>query len=419
MSTPGLQEGIYHAPNRRPGQFLALLVLRVRPTELTAATEALAELWSMYADLKRGRLQDLEGAKEDRQRAQEDATTVLLGFGSGFFERFGDAMPAGLHAAGRFRDPDPEHGGGPVLQGSGLAYEPGLRSNPAASDLCVQVIAETKVAADRAVIETWKLLHDRDAGDEGRAPFELVTFYLGFQRNDRRSWIDFHDGISNLRSADRESVIAIAPDSDVSWAAGGTYLAFLRLVVDLVAWRELGRRDQELAVGRDKLSGCPIIDVADDGWPVTDSRCPVAGAQIWETANDVLFAEPPPVDRPELLRSHVQRANHHQLPPSNPASRRIFRQGFEFLEWAPTSPGFRAGLNFISFQDTPERVTRMLVAENWLGRTNFGGDAGLVDMIRAQAAGTFWVPSAPRRGEPFPGARALAEIGMASAARSG
>ena len=146
---------------------------------------------------------------------------------------------------------------------------------------CVQVIAESKLAVDRAVVETWKAL-----ADAAEPALELTTFYLGNQRNDHRSWIDFHDGLSNLRSEDRESVIAIGPGTDEPWATGGTYLAFLRVAVDLAGWRRLSRADQELAVGRDKLSGCPIVGLGEDGAPRTDPGCPVAGTQIHESPND-------------------------------------------------------------------------------------------------------------------------------------
>lgn len=407
-----LQDGIYHAPGHRPGRFFALLFLRLTSPEPNreAATDAIAELWSMYQDLKGGSLRDLDGV---RLPAAENAMTVLLGFSPRLCKRFeSSARPAGLRDELSFRAPSGDDSGGPVLRGSGLLYAAEASVDLTSSDLCVQVIAETKVATDQAVVETWKLLHDMAREGDGAAPLELVTFYLGFQRNDRRSWIDFHDGISNLRSADRASVITIGPDTDVEWAVGGTYLAFLRLSVDLAAWRTLERPGQELAVGRDKLTGCPITSV-EDGRPVTDGRCPATGTEIWENVNDALFAEPPPVDDPALQRSHVQRANHHQLPPSNPASRRIFRQGYEFLEWAPTPPGFRAGLNFVSFQDTPERVTRMLVSENWLGRVNFGDGApggGLDSLISAHAAGVYCVPPAAMEDERFPGEGAFAAL---------
>jgi Dyp-type peroxidase family len=133
----------------------------------------------------------------------------------------------------------------------------------------------------------------------------------------------------------------------------------------------------------------------------------VAGTQIWETPNDPLFAEPPAASDPVVAQSHVQRANHHGEA-GGPGSRRIFRQGYEFLEWKQGGPGFRAGLNFVSFQDTMDRLTGLLVNEGWLGRVNFGGDpdhqpAGMESLLSVYAAGVFLAP--PRRdGEPFPGA---------------
>ncbi|MEY2516531.1 MAG: deferrochelatase/peroxidase EfeB, partial [bacterium] len=274
---------------------------------------------------------------------------------------------------------------------------------------CVQAIANTKLAVDRVVVETWKALADAADVETGSAALQLTTFYLGNQRTDHRSWIDFHDGLSNLRSEERADVITIAPGSDEDWAVGGTYLAFLRLAVDLPAWRRAGRRDQELAVGRDKLTGCPLTEVAGDELR-TDPGCPVAGTQIWQDPNDASFAEPPGTDDPLVRASHVQRANHHQRPSSDPGSRRIFRQGYEFLEWSPAAPGFSAGLNFVSFQDTPERLLRMLTAGGWLGGTNFGGDEQrlpeLARLLTVYAAGVYFVAPVVE-GEAFPGAAAL------------
>jgi deferrochelatase/peroxidase EfeB len=412
-----LQEGIYHAPGRRPGRFFALLFLRVREgAGAPAAGAALADLWAMYQGLKAGRVRDLDGVSLP---ADEDQMTVLLGFGRNAFALDGiaAARPHGLADEYLFRSADPA-GGGPLLRGSGLHYAAEVRANMATEAFCVQVIAESKLAVDRAVVETWKLLADA-------APqplLELTTFYLGHQRNDRRSWIDFHDGLSNLRSEDRESVIAIGPGTDEGWAVGGTYLAFLRLAVDLVGWRKLERRDQELAVGRDKLSGCPIVAADGDGLH-TDPGCPVTGTQIWQTPNDVPFAEPPAdVDGDVVLASHVQRANHHIRPASDSGSRRIFRQGYEFLEWADAPPGFRAGLNFVSFQDTPGRILKMLTAGGWLGATNFGGDEAahpeLASLLSVYAASVYFVAPVVE-GEAFPGAAALGVAVVAPQPASG
>ncbi|HUR84562.1 MAG TPA: hypothetical protein VMY78_04395 [Solirubrobacteraceae bacterium] len=402
-----LQEGIYHAPGRRPGRFFALLFLRASEgVDAARAAAALGELWAMYQELKAGRLRDLDGVQ--LPAAEEDALTVLLGFGRNVFGLPGTALarPRGLGDECLFRSAEAA-GGGPLLRGTGLRYAPEVTANMATEHFCVQVIGDTKLAVDRAVVETWKVLADADTPD-----LSLTTFYLGFQRNDRRSWIDFHDGLSNLRSSDRAGVITIDPGADEDWATGGTYLAFLRLAVDLPAWRRLERRDQELAVGRDKLSGCPVTGVGEDGAPLTDAGCPVTGTSIWESANDDAFAEPLEVEDPRVRASHVQRANHHQRPASDPGSRRIFRQGYEFLEWAPGAPGFRAGLNFVSFQDTPSRVLRMLVAGGWLGGANFGGDEErlpeLAGLLSVFGAGIYFVPTVAAEGsEPFPGAGAL------------
>jgi Dyp-type peroxidase family len=400
-----LQAGIYHAPGRRPGRFFALLFLRAAAEADAAAVAAtLGELWAMYQGLAAGRLRDLVGVMLP---ADEDRTEFLLGFGRNAFALPGvaAARPRGLGDEYLFRSAE-AGGGGPLLRGSGLRYAPDVRANMATEHFCVQVIADTKLAVDRAVVETWKALADMAA-----PALSVTTFYLGFQRNDRRSWIDFHDGLSNLRSEDREKVIAIDAGADAAWAVGGTYLAFLRLAVDLVGWRRLSRADQELAVGRDKLRGCPIVGVGEGGVPVTAAGCPVTGTEIWEQANDAAFAEPPEVTDPRVRASHVQRANHHQRPASDAGTRRIFRQGYEFLEWTQDAPGFRAGLNFVSFQDTPGRLLRMLTAGGWLGGVTFGGDEErlpeLASLLSVYAAGIYLVPPAAGAGEAFPGAAAL------------
>jgi len=398
-----LQEGIYHAPGRRPGRHFALLFLRALPgVDAPRAAQALGDLWGMYQGLKAGQVRDLPGVTLP---AGEDEMSVLLGFGRNAFELAGTALerPRGLADEYLFRSADPA-GGGPLLRGSGLSYAPDVRANMATESFCVQVIAQAKLDVERAIVETWKAL-----ADDPQPALELSTFYLGNQRNDHRSWIDFHDGLSNLRSEDRESVIAIGPGTDEPWAVGGTYLAFMRLAVDLPGWRGLARGEQELAVGRDKLTGCPVTGL-DGVLPRTDPGCPVAGTQIFQSANDGPFAEPPEVDDPVVRAAHVQRANHHIRPAGDFGSRRIFRQGYEFLEWAPDAPGFRAGLNFVSFQDTPARLLKMLTAGGWLGGANFGGDEDaqpvLASLLSVFGAGVYFVaPVVP--GEPFPGAAAL------------
>ena len=109
----------------------------------------------------------------------------------------------------------------------------------------------------------------------------------------------------------------------------------------------------------------------------------------------------------EIKLSHVQRANHHRAPVFKPDSRRIYRQGFEFVEKANEVGRYRVGLNFVSFQDDPDRVLFILTQSDWLGNLAFGGhlqeqEGGLDRLITARAAGTYYVPPA-RADLHFPG----------------
>ena len=250
--------------------------------------------------------------------------------------------PPELDRFGRFRSPEPG-GGGLVLTGSGLRYAKDVAKNPATEDVAIQFIANTQLAVNRAIVETWDLLATHQPVEPGvAAAVQLGAFYLGFQRDDSRSWIDFHDGISNLRSEERGSVIEIKPAGDPahSWADGGTYLTFIRTEVDLATWRLIPRTAQERLVGRDKLTGAPLDRVTGRG-NVAVAGCPVAGtSQVIDKGNEA-FREPGTVTNPTILASHVQRANHHVPNPADPNSLRVYRQGYEFLEASSTAPGFR------------------------------------------------------------------------------
>ena len=213
---------------------------------------------------------------------------------------------------------------------------------------------------NRAIVETWDLLTTSQPAVAGVAPpVQLGAFYLGFQRDDGRSWIDFHDGVSNLRREERPSVIEIKPSGDPAhaWADGGTYLTFIRTEVDLATWRSIPRTTQERLVGRDKLTGAALERVAGRK-NVAVAGCPVAGTtEVIDRGNEA-FRDAATVTNPTILASHVQRANHHVPNPADANSLRVYRQGYEFLEASPNAPGFRAGLNFVAFTDTPQRLAR-------------------------------------------------------------
>lgn len=405
MST--LQQGIYHGPGRRPPAHFALVFLRAAPEANAVSVDAaLREVTAMLRELAAGNVSELPGHPVPGGNME-----FLLGFGP---KSFGIAdtkvpCPAALGPRFRFRSPRPT-GGGPLLIGAGLPYAADTVHNDATEEFCLQITANTQLAVSRAVVELWKLLSDERTEDTRMATLEIAGIHTGFQREDGRSWIGFHDGVSNLDSRDREQAITIA-DSEAgedAWTVGGTYVVFLRLAVDLNQWHHLPRVQQELLVGREKLTGAPLIARGPDGQPVSAPGCPVAGtAEVLQAGNEACL-EPGPTDDPVLLASHVRRANlAGTSDPDQGGSLRVFRQGYEFFEPVAAAPGFRVGLNFVSFQDSPDRLLRVLTQRGWLGGVNFGGQPGqegpAARLLTVRAAGTYLVPPV-RETAPYPGA---------------
>jgi deferrochelatase/peroxidase EfeB len=406
-----LQEGIYHAPGIRPGKFFTIIFLRVgEGFDAPQVGEAFLKLWEVYQGLKNGKIRDLPG-----HPVPSGNLSVLVGYGPNVFKLPNSQrpLPQDFNSKNQFRSPRPT-GGGSLISASGLEYADDVRSNFATEEIAIQFIAETQLAVNRAVVETWKVLREITDADTSTAPLLLTSFYSGFQREDHRSWIDFHDGLSNMKSDEREKAIVVKSEhlseQEDQWTVGGTYLAFLRLGVDLDVWQKLDRQQQELLVGRDKLSGCPLEKLTNEGKPVVTTGCPFMGTQeVSELVDEnIKFLEPKKVSDAAIDQSHVQRANRHIEPIGDRNSLRIFRQGYEFLEPIESYPGFRAGLNFVSFQDTPERLRRILTTSKWLGSTNFGGDPaipipGMDRFLSVRAAGVFLVPPV-LDSEVFPGA---------------
>lgn len=400
-----LQEGIYYKSGETPGKYFTIIFLEASQSiDAPSALSFLKELWKVYNDLKVGKLNDLSDSVPNGN------LTVLFGYGPNAFKISGTSnMPNGLKPSNRFSSPRTS-GGGALLPNAGLHYRNDINKNTATEPLAIQLIGDTELSVHRGVIETWKLIYDLESNGD-ISPFSIADTYSGFQRDDRRSWIDFHDGLSNLRSGiEREQVLRIK-DGEY---AGGSYLCFMRIHIDLTIWRNLSDQEQEKLVGRDKQSGCPFFDIDSLGSPLVVPNCPFMGtSQVTEQGNEA-FIEPPFVGNPELRRSHVQRANlQHNQSFSDPQSLRIYRQGYEFYERTNSHPRFSVGLNFVSFQDTPARIIRLLTRNDWFGLTNFGGlengNEGSTDsLLSLEAAGIFLVPPVVP-GSSFPGSEILGE----------
>jgi Dyp-type peroxidase family len=432
-----LQKGIYYReehPLLKPGVILqnqkllrndsfAILFLRVAEgSKANHVGQSLHKLWKMYESLQKGNMRDLPN-----HSVPTGKLSVLIGYGPNIFTLpdVRKKLPNDLKDS-QFLPPG-KVGGGPILNGSGIKYADDVHQNLGTSEhIAVQFISNTQLATYRAVVETWKHLRYNNIEKE---PLHFTGFYTGFQRDDGRSWLGFHDGVSNMKS-DKERVEAIAISKlsnnlkpEDFWTKYGTYLAFLRIEIDLDVWQKIQRKHQELIVGRDKLTGCPLVGVDKRGIPIKKEGYPTKlGIDAEDLRDHTDFFKKPDVSNKAkaildvnttfkiLNQSHIGRTRHIDGISSKEAtSRRIFRQGFEFLEplHNPTKP-FRAGLNFVSFQNDPGRLFFILTDPNWMGNANFGGDPdnkqGMDRFLSVLAAGVFFVPPVEK---PFPGASIL------------
>ncbi len=409
-----LQEGIYFRGGERPPPFLRLLFLNfAHSTTGDDAFVAIKQLWEMLQELKNGHVRDLKPLRPDESDivVPSGNLKVLLGYGVRFFETnrhherwvAREYRPSGLGPrllGGRNRPFDSFH------------WSESSSSTSAQSDITFQFTAETELAVNRAIVEVKKLIDDNDL------PLEFASFYGGFHRDDLRSWIDFHDGINNMREHERATAMETT-GLDTPWMSGGTFLAFMRIEVDLLVWRKLSRLEQEILVGRTKLLGCPIESVVDtdgqleittvNGCPTSDplrvntsSGCPMTGLSRELPSS---YRNPPRATNSLARASHIHRSNQNRGDPGQDSNNRIYRQGYEFLDSYPNgSP--RVGLNFIGFQRDMATVRRILSINSWLGEVNFGGPAGEgqepppVRLMSLQAGGFYCVP--PKE-NPFPG----------------
>jgi Dyp-type peroxidase family len=380
-----LQDGIYFRKgDPPPGRCYRLMLLNVaRGATLREAGDAISMVWAMLSRLRDGFVLEFgpEPPEADRETAQKAKLTCLLGFGARLFRNHPELPPPpGVVPLDEVRFPS-------------LPWAPQQDQSTGEADLALQLIANSELAVNRAIVETWMLI------DENRLPLEIVTFFGGFNREDRRGWLGFHDGISNVTRDDRRRVLEVSVE-DPRWMLGGTYMGFLRLAIDLKAWRRLPLEHQELLVGRDKTTGCPLESV-DCGPPKRQPGCPFRSRS--RDRDKYVTAPTPPVATP-LRQSHIHRTNPNRQGTQD-GDNRIFRQGYEFVEMAG-SRNLRVGLNFVSFQRDVARLRGILTQSGWLGDANFGGVAtghnDAFSFVSMLGEGFYAVP--PRKGERFPGA---------------
>ena len=336
--------------------------------------------------------------------------SVQLGYGPRFFEIDGVSKDKPEYLTSKWLFSEPYAGGGPVLPDVGLNYSRDMITNEVANDhLMVQLIGETQFATHRAVVETSQLLGEMETKD-GLPPISFRTFYTGFNRPDGRGWLGFHDGVSNIDSAGRLKAIQINKhDLGIQdlWTAGGTYLAFLRININLESWRKVPVPMQERIVGREKKSGCPLVDIDPGGKNVFASGCPEYGTQeITQRGNESFRNYEAWNEKITLGLESITRQSH--VGRMKQAKQSIFRQGFEFLEPIDCYPFFRCGLNFVSFQGGTDKIYWSI--KKGFEKTNFGGPEAKFKewgkFLDVSATGLFLIPPFDRK-ENFPGESAF------------
>jgi deferrochelatase/peroxidase EfeB len=323
-------------------------------------------------------------------------------------------------------DPN-KNGGGNVIENSELFFESNISYNHAAfDDIVLQFIGENEFSTSQAIVESWRELLRINSDNP---ILHLTRFYTGFGRYDDRGWMGFHDGVSNMKSEERKYAISIDSSKLTTrdkWTINGTYMMFMRIVVDLEDWWKLSVEEQEIIVGRDKEKGFPLVGVDANGIPVKDQRIPAMGrTEVTDSGNEMFRDHPEYGNQPALPKgvndevlnySHIgamRKINH--LPSWSTESNRIFRQGFEFLESTDKVPKIRVGLNFVSFQNTPERVFNTLTSWTKYEKRYSVPPRNMYlkfnKYLSVISAGLFFVPPM-EDGTPFPGSSIFFSKGM-------
>ena len=156
------------------------------------------------------------------------------------------------------------------------------------------------------------------------------------------------------------------------WTIGGTYMAFLRILINLSEWEKQSVDQQVLAVGRDKETGYPIVGVDRRGRPVK-SRMKVGHSTHilsldYRNHHNYFDLGSLPkrigtkLDLREstrlLSRSHIGRARRISGGDVR-LLKRIYRQSFDFVELEEdenVNEPLKVGLNFVSFRKRSTKI---------------------------------------------------------------
>ena len=207
-----IQPGIYfRSGESAPPAYRLVLLNAADGATGTAVRTALERVTSMLEAASAGEVRELRGTHEAERRriaASLAGLAALVAFGRRLFDAERHRPPLTCH-------PRP----------TSLVYLPAdaepfpavrwasrrERGNPAQSDFALQLTGPTEAAVDRAAVEVWKLI-----ADDG-LPLAVTASYSGFVRTDGRGWLEFHDGVSNIKASHR--LAALVAPADPEWMA--------------------------------------------------------------------------------------------------------------------------------------------------------------------------------------------------------
>jgi putative iron-dependent peroxidase len=177
-------------------------------------------------------LADVSGLKRSVGfRVPEAELSCVVGIGARLWDRLGSGRrPAGLHP---FRELAGSRHTAVATPGDLLFH---IRAHR--FDLCFELAQRLSEQLDEAI--------------------EIVDEVHGFRSFDERDVLGFVDGTENPEGASAEAAVLIgAEDPDF---AGGSYAIVQKYLHDLPAWDALSTEEQELIIGRTKLSDIELPD---------------------------------------------------------------------------------------------------------------------------------------------------------------
>lgn len=194
----------------------------------------------------------------------------------------------------------------------------------------------------------------------------------GYQRVDGTEPFGYADGVRNIPRGVRSRHVFVDPEREVDepdWAAGGSYMTFLRIVQDRDAFRRLpDEATRDAVIGRKR-----------DG-----SRLDLSGVDPKREPGEPV----PNLPAASHVRKTAPRGRHDDV--------QIFRRGLPFMEAADGR--LRVGLQFASFQASLDQFDTML--NDWMLSPNFPADGAGPDALldptrgltRMERIGLYFVP---------------------------